>query len=73
MPTVQFGTLWPSMTLLTVIGLAYSIIAPLINGFLWIGMGFTLFAFKYLFVCSSPRSSSRRLIDSRGLGSASER
>ncbi|BGP48047.1 phosphate metabolism protein 7 [Rhodotorula kratochvilovae] len=47
MSTVAWGTLWPSMTLLTVIGLTYSVIAPLICGFALVS--FALFWF-YLFL-----------------------
>jgi hypothetical protein len=36
---------WPNMTLLTVIGLSYSIIAPLISGFAFVA--FFLFWFVY--------------------------
>jgi hypothetical protein len=45
LPTVAWGTLWPSMTLLTVIGLTYSIIAPLVCGFAF--LAFALFWFVY--------------------------
>ncbi|GAA5978196.1 hypothetical protein JCM11641_001131 [Rhodosporidiobolus odoratus] len=50
MASVAWGTMWPSMTLLTVIGLTYSVISPLVCGFAL--MAFTLFWFvyKYLFL-----------------------
>ncbi|KAM0787652.1 hypothetical protein ACM66B_003716 [Microbotryomycetes sp. NB124-2] len=47
---VAWGTLFPSMTLLTVIGLAYSIIAPLINGFAFVAFFLYWFVYKYLFL-----------------------
>ncbi|GAA99523.1 uncharacterized protein L969DRAFT_93981 [Mixia osmundae IAM 14324] len=50
MGSVQFGTLWPNQSLLMVIALAYSIIAPLVNGFISLGFAFTWFVFKYLFI-----------------------
>jgi len=47
---VQWGTLFPSMTLITVIGTGYVVIAPIVNGF----VAFTFFLFflgyKYLFL-----------------------
>ncbi|POY71826.1 hypothetical protein BMF94_5187 [Rhodotorula taiwanensis] len=49
-PAVAWGTLWPSMTLLTVIGLVYSIIAPLICGFACVAFALFWFAYKYLFL-----------------------
>ncbi|KAK4056830.1 phosphate metabolism protein 7 [Microbotryomycetes sp. JL221] len=47
---VAWGTLFPNMTLLTVIGLAYSIIAPLINGFAFVAFFLYWFVYKYLFL-----------------------
>ncbi|ORY39668.1 hypothetical protein BCR35DRAFT_273318, partial [Leucosporidium creatinivorum] len=56
---VAWGTLWPNMTLLTVIGLSYSIIAPLICGFAFIAFFLYWFVYKYLFllVIDTPHSS----------------
>ncbi|GAA5869649.1 hypothetical protein JCM8547_005096 [Rhodosporidiobolus lusitaniae] len=48
--TVAWGTLWPSMTLLTVIGLTYSVIAPLICGFAFLAFALFWFVYKYLFL-----------------------
>ncbi|TNY20875.1 hypothetical protein DMC30DRAFT_396414 [Rhodotorula diobovata] len=50
MSTVAWGTLWPSMTLLTVIGLTYSVIAPLICGFALVAFALFWFVYKYLFL-----------------------
>ncbi|GAA5911541.1 uncharacterized protein JCM6883_005788 [Sporobolomyces salmoneus] len=50
MATVAWGTLFPSMTLLTVIGLTYSIIAPLICGFALVAFALYWFVYKYLFL-----------------------
>lgn len=50
MSNVQWGTLFPNMTLLTVIGLTYSIIAPVMNGFAVLTFAIFLFAYKYLFI-----------------------
>ncbi|KAI3622643.1 duf221 family protein [Moniliophthora roreri] len=50
MRSVAWGTLWPGITLLSVIALGYSVISPIINGLAC----FTFFAFylmyKYLFL-----------------------
>lgn len=46
MATVAWGTLFPSMTLLTVIGLTYSIIAPLICGFALVAFALYWFVYK---------------------------
>ncbi|GAA5838909.1 hypothetical protein JCM11251_003734 [Rhodosporidiobolus azoricus] len=48
--TVAWGTLWPSMTLLTVIGLTYSVIAPLVCGFAFLAFALYWFVYKYLFL-----------------------
>ncbi|GAA5909988.1 hypothetical protein JCM8208_006407 [Rhodotorula glutinis] len=50
MGTVAWGTLWPSMTLLTVIGLTYSVIAPLVCGFALVAFALFWFVYKYLFL-----------------------
>lgn len=46
MPQVQWGTLFPNMTLLTVIGLVYSVIAPLVAGFALLAFGLFWFVYK---------------------------
>ncbi|BGP15990.1 hypothetical protein JCM10213_005460 [Rhodosporidiobolus nylandii] len=50
MSTVAWGTLWPSMTLLTVIGLTYSVISPLVCGFAFMAFALFWFVYKYLFL-----------------------
>ena len=50
MGSVAWGTVFPNITLLTVIGLAYSIIAPLMNGFAFLAFGLFAFSYKYLFI-----------------------
>ncbi|GAA6002377.1 hypothetical protein JCM10207_001089 [Rhodosporidiobolus poonsookiae] len=59
MSTVAWGTLWPSMTLLTVIGLTYSVIAPLVCGFAFLAFALFWFVYKYLFllVIDTPHAS----------------
>ncbi|GAA5918190.1 hypothetical protein JCM1841_005294 [Sporobolomyces salmonicolor] len=59
MSSVAWGTLWPSMTLLTVIGLTYSIIAPLVCGFALMAFALFWFVYKYLFllVINTPPST----------------
>ncbi|GAA5875622.1 hypothetical protein JCM1840_003281 [Sporobolomyces johnsonii] len=59
MSNVAWGTLWPSMTLLTVIGLTYSIIAPLVCGFAFMAFALFWFVYKYLFllVIDTPPST----------------
>ncbi|KAK4698531.1 calcium permeable stress-gated cation channel, partial [Phenoliferia sp. Uapishka_3] len=47
---VKWGTLFPNMTLLTVIGLTYSVIAPLVSGFACVSFAFFWFVYKYLFL-----------------------
>ncbi|KAM0752233.1 DUF221-domain-containing protein [Meredithblackwellia eburnea MCA 4105] len=56
---VAWGTLFPNMTLLTVIGLTYSVIAPLVCGFAFLAFGLFWFTYKYLFlwVYAAPSSS----------------
>ncbi|KAF7966899.1 hypothetical protein HWV62_36609 [Athelia sp. TMB] len=57
--TVAWGTLFPSTTLIVVIGLGYSIIAPVINGLVCVCMGLFYMLYKYLFlwVLEQPASS----------------
>ncbi|KAB5589777.1 hypothetical protein CTheo_6774 [Ceratobasidium theobromae] len=47
---VAWGTLFPAMTLITVIGLAYSIIAPIINGLVCVAFFLFYQVWKYLFL-----------------------
>lgn len=46
MGSVQWGTLFPNMSLLMVIGITYSVIAPLISGFAFLGFAFFWFVYK---------------------------
>ncbi|CAL1699363.1 unnamed protein product [Somion occarium] len=57
--TVAWGTLWPTTTLLVVITLAYSIIAPIMNGLACATFFLFYFLWKYLFLwqLDQPRSS----------------
>jgi len=57
--TVTWGTLFPSITLLVVIGLGYSIIAPIMNGVLFAAFALFYVLYKYLFlwVMEQPMSS----------------
>lgn len=50
MPSVQWGTLFPNMTLLAVIGLSYSIVSPILNGFATVGFALFWFVYKYLLI-----------------------
>lgn len=61
---VAWGTLFPSMTLITVIGTGYVVIAPIVNGF--VAFTFLLFflGYKYLFLYvydTKPQSESSGL------------
>ena len=47
---VAWGTLFPAMTLITVIGLAYSIISPIINGLICVAFFLFYQVWKYLFL-----------------------
>ncbi|ETS64914.1 hypothetical protein PaG_00889 [Moesziomyces aphidis] len=47
---VAWGTLFPSMTLITVIGTGYVVIAPIINGFVAFTFLLFFFGYKYLFL-----------------------
>ncbi|KAF5369002.1 hypothetical protein D9758_003059 [Tetrapyrgos nigripes] len=49
-PSVAWGTLFPSITLLTVITLSYSIISPIINGLAWATFFLFYLLYKYLFL-----------------------
>jgi len=57
--TVTWGTLFPSITLLVVIGLGYSIIAPIMNGLIFVTFLLFYMLYKYLFlwVMEQPMSS----------------
>ncbi|TIB78925.1 DUF221-domain-containing protein [Wallemia mellicola] len=50
MPGVAWGTLFPSLTLLVVITVAYSIIAPVMNGFGAVAFMLFYFTYKYNFL-----------------------
>lgn len=47
---VAWGTLFPNITLLTVIGLSYAVVSPLVNGFIAVGFMLYWFTYKYLFL-----------------------
>ncbi|KAJ5642289.1 hypothetical protein N7490_006289, partial [Penicillium lividum] len=47
LPDLQWGSLYPTFTLLTVIGIIYSCIAPLTLGFATIGLYLFYFAYRY--------------------------
>jgi hypothetical protein len=49
-PEVAWGTLFPAITLLTVISLAYSIISPVINGLACVTFFLFYMLYKYLFL-----------------------
>lgn len=57
MSSLQWGTVFPNTTLFTVIGLAYSIISPMVNGVAAVGFVLTWFAYKYLFIRAFISSS----------------
>ncbi|MBW0494487.1 hypothetical protein O181_034202 [Austropuccinia psidii MF-1] len=50
MSTVAWGTLFPNMTLLAVIGLSYCVVSPIMNGFVLFGFALIWFVYKYLFI-----------------------
>jgi len=50
MSSVQWGTLFPNMTLLAVIAFCYSVVSPILNGFALTGFALLWFAYKYLFI-----------------------
>ncbi|OAV98725.1 hypothetical protein PTTG_09825 [Puccinia triticina 1-1 BBBD Race 1] len=50
MSSVQWGTLFPNMTLLAVIAISYSIVSPILNGFALVGFALFWFVYKYLFI-----------------------
>ncbi|KAL4071415.1 hypothetical protein V8B97DRAFT_467079 [Scleroderma yunnanense] len=62
--TVQWGTLFPSVTLLTVITLAYSIISPIINGLAVLTFFLFYLLYKYLFLYQYTQPPS---LDTGGL------
>jgi hypothetical protein len=57
--TVTWGTLFPGITLLVVIGITYSIISPIINGFICVVFVLFFLLYKYLFlwVLEQPMST----------------
>lgn len=50
MSTVQWGTLFPNITLLAVIGICYSVVSPILNLFALAGFALFWFVYKYLFI-----------------------
>lgn len=50
MSSVAWGTLFPNITLLTVIGISYAIVSPIVNGFIFMGFSLFWFVYKYLFI-----------------------
>ncbi|KNF00171.1 hypothetical protein PSTG_06581 [Puccinia striiformis f. sp. tritici PST-78] len=50
MSSVQWGTLFPNITLLAVIAISYSIVSPILNGFALVGFALFWFVYKYLFI-----------------------
>jgi hypothetical protein len=60
MNSIQWGTVFPNSTLLVVIGLAYSIISPMVNAFIAVGFLLMWFVYKYLFLCAYARPALPR-------------
>lgn len=57
MSSVQWGTLFPNVTLLAVIAICYSVVSPILNGFALTGFALLWFAYKvsnysYVFSCA---------------------
>lgn len=50
MGSVNWGTLFPNITLITVIAVGYMVIAPIINGFAFVSFGLFWLLYKYLFL-----------------------
>lgn len=50
MSSVSWGTLFPNVTLLAVIGICYSVVSPILNGFAMVGFALFWFVYKYLFI-----------------------
>ena len=50
MPGVAWGTIFPPLTVLVVITTAYSVIAPIMNGFAAVAFALFYFTYKYLFL-----------------------
>lgn len=50
MPGVAWGTLFPNISLISVIGIGYIVIAPVVNGFTAVTFGIFYFGYKYLFL-----------------------
>ncbi|KAA1079047.1 hypothetical protein PGT21_031634 [Puccinia graminis f. sp. tritici] len=58
MSSVQWGTLFPNITLLAVIAISYSIVSPILNGFALVGFALFWFVYKYLFIFVMDLTSS---------------
>ena len=56
--TSNWGTLFPSMTLLVVITFGYSVICPMINGFAFVTFFLLYMLYKYLFTWVNDHSPS---------------
>ena len=56
--TSNWGTLFPSITLLVVITLGYSVICPMINGFAFVTFFLLYMLYKYLFTWVNDHSPS---------------
>lgn len=54
---IHSGAQWPSMTLLTVIGLSYSVIAPLVCGFAFVAFALFWFVYKVRWTVTISRMS----------------
>ena len=50
MPSVDFGTLLPRLSLIATIGFAYSILSPLINAVAFVSFTLFFIAYKFLFM-----------------------
>ncbi|KAI8458717.1 hypothetical protein BY996DRAFT_6832998 [Phakopsora pachyrhizi] len=50
MSSVAWGTIFPNVCLLAVIGLSYSTVSPILNGFVTVGFALFWFVYKYLFI-----------------------
>ncbi|KAJ5111677.1 hypothetical protein NUU61_001566 [Penicillium alfredii] len=62
---LQWGTIYPCISLLVVIGIAYSCVAPLVLGFGAIGMSLFYSAYRYNALCVLHTT-----VDTKGLGFA---
>lgn len=67
---VAWGTLFPTMTLITVIGTGYVVIAPIVNGFVAFTFLLFFFGYKYLFLYvydTKPASETSGLFFSKAI------